>query len=447
MTAVMPHGLRHNHAYIRYRVSRVVSVLGSQLSAIAFPLVVLHLGGSAAEAGGVFTAGMLARVICQLPGGVIADRFDRRRVMIVTDLVRLAAMSSVPLAAALNHSHVSYAQVVAAAVVEGAATAAFGPSATAYVRELVSKEDLPRALAQTQGFSAAAQLAGPALGGLFFGLNPMLPFTLDAVSYGFAALLMVWVRAPHDASAKVAGDRRLTAGMRWLTGNATILRILAFASVVNLVTAAAQISVVVVLRQRGTSSDTIGLVMAAVGIGTVCGALFARRVMARLEPARLCLTLGTVWAAGFALFAATSSPWVIGPVLGCLYLLTPASGIMLGTMTLGEAPRDLLGRITTAQQIVSLSLATVGPLMAGALLEGFGPAATWLTLSGCLLTVTAVSIVPLVLRGPVATPKPDEAQTDQTQTDEAETDEARADDAPSTPDPVTRAPLPPRRLA
>ena len=398
MIAVTSPGLRHNHAYVLYRVSRVVSVLGSQLSAIAFPLVVLHLGGSAAQAGAVFTAGMLARVSCQLPGGVVADRFDRRTVMILADLVRLVAMGSIPLASVLHHGGVAYAQVLGAAVVEGAATAAFGPSATAFLRQLVVKEDLTRALAQTQGFAAAASLAGPALGGLFFGLNPMLPFTLDSASFGIAALLLVWVR-PRPREDTPPADRRVTAGMRWLLGNHAVLRILAFAGVVNLVAAASQISVVVVLRQRGTSPDTIGLVMAGVGIGTVTGALFARRVMDRLEPARLCLTLGAVWTAGFASFAVSSSPWLMGPVLGLLFLLTPASGVMLGTITLGEAPQDLLGRITTAQQIISLTLATIGPVLAGALLQGFGVAATWLTLSGCCLAVTAVTIVPMVVRG------------------------------------------------
>lgn len=400
MIAVVSRGLSHNRDYILYRVARVASILGSQISGIAYPLLVLRLGGSAAEAGAVFTCGMAVRLICQMPGGHIADRVDRRLLMIVADLVRLLAASAIPLVSALDHGHVAYAQLLATAVVEGAATSVFGPSATAYIRDLVPAEDLPRALGQTQGFSAATNMIGPALGGLLFGLSVMLPFVVDAVSYAVSAVLLLVVRTaatPPPAGA----DRRFTAGLRWLRGQPEMVRLLAFAGFLNLASAAIPVTVIVSQHGRGASSDTIGAILTCIGIGSIAGSMLARHVMARLNQTRLSLALGLAWTAGLASFALESSPWALGPVLALMCVLSPASGILLGTMTLKSAPPDLLGRISTAQMMVSLSLAALGPVLAGVLLQGLGVSTTWLILAGSCLVATVIGIAPALRRGSV----------------------------------------------
>jgi predicted MFS family arabinose efflux permease len=210
------------------------------------------------------------------------------------------------------------------------------------------------------------------------------------------------------AAGQAESDKRVTAGLRWLWGQPTVLRILAFAGVVNLVAAATQVTVVVSLRGQGTPAGAIGAVMACCGVGTVVGALLARRIMERLDAARLCLTLGVLFAAGFASFTLSSSPWVLGPVLGVVFLLSPAAGITLATITMGEAPKHLLGRVSTAEQMVTTTLATVGPVLAGLTLQTLGPSSTWLGLGACCLLATVLAILPMFAHrepaGTTATP-------------------------------------------
>jgi MFS family permease len=391
-------GLWHNRGYVRYRFARVASLLGSEISGIAYPLLVLHIGGGAAKAGAVASCWLLTQLVCQLPGGQLADRFDRRALMIGADVVRLAVVATIPLAAVWGE--VTFPQLIVVAVVESAAAAAFGPAAVALIRDLVPGEDLGRALGQTQGFRAATSLIGPVVGGACYALAPLLPFVLDAASYGLSAVLLVAVPVTWRRPARAApgADEGVTAGMRWLWRRPAVMRILAFASVINLVAAAAQVVVVVVLRQRGSSPEAIGVVMASVGAGGVVGALFAQRIMDRLDPPRLCLTIGVVWAAGFAAFAAAPSPWVIGPVLALMFLLSPAGGVMLSTITLGEAPHDMLGRVTTAEQTVSSTLAMAGPFLAGLTLGSLGASWICLLLGGASSLAALVVMVPLLVR-------------------------------------------------
>jgi hypothetical protein len=144
-------------------------------------------------------------------------------------------------------------------------------------------------------------------------------------------------------------------------------------------------------------------VLTCIGIGSVAGSMLARHVMARLDQTRLSLALGLAWTTGLASFALLSSPWAVGPVLALMCVLSPASGVLLGTMTLKSAPPDLLGRITTAQVTVSLGLAALGPVLAGGLLQGLGVSTTWLVLAGGCLLATAIGIAPAFRPGSAAT--------------------------------------------
>lgn len=397
-------GLWHNRDYVFYRTSRVTSVFGSRVSGIAYPLLVLGIGGSLVQAGALGSCQLITGMLFKLPGGHIADRFERRALMIAMDLARMVAVGTVPLAALLHG--LSFPQLLAVAVIEGAGSATFGPAATVYLREIVPKEHLTRALSQTQATSGAMSLIGPTVGGLLYGVDRLLPFTVDTASYVLSAALLLGVSASKPRPSGQGTDRRVTAGVRWLWRQPDLMRVVFFASSINLVAAALTVAVILSLRQHGLSAFAIGIVMACVGAGGVLGSLLATRVI-RLGPARLYLTVGLVWTAGIATFAAAFSPFVIGPVLAVMFALAPAAGIMLSRITLDKAPPDLLGRVSTAEQIVSSGLATAGPLLAAALLSGVGRSAMWLVLAAVCLTGTVVTIAPLISRTRATEASPD----------------------------------------
>ena len=119
--------------------------------------------------------------------------------------------------------------------------------------------------------------------------------------------------------------------------------------------------------------------------------------------------VGLVWAAGFAAFAVVSSPWVAGPVLCVLFVVSPASGRQMYNITVGAAPHEMLGRVSTAENMISSSLATVAPMLAGVMLEYLHATSTWLVLAAICALVTGVAVLPMVLARKAAQP-PEPAQ-------------------------------------
>ncbi|MFI6858347.1 MFS transporter [Streptomyces sp. NPDC050421] len=387
--------LRTNPDFRRYWISSTLSTLGSQLSLLAFPLLVLSIGGSAAQAGTVATCSMVTRTLLRLPAGHLADRFDRRMIMVGTDVVRLVALSSIPLASGLGE--LGQAHLLCVAVVEGTATALFSPAATIAVRDVVPEKDLTDALSRSQTAMASSSLIGPFLGGWLFTVDPILPFAVDAASYGVSALLLLRISTrPAPGVADSERDNRLTAGLRWLTHQRALLAALLFAAGINIVSAAAQTTMVVSLRQSGAGGTAIGAVMACAGVGGLLGAAAAPWLIKRITAGRLFLLIGAVWALGLAAFSRTTHPWLIGPVLVVVVFFSPPAGIVVGRAVLVLAPRDLLGRVSTATGLLMAGLASAGPILAGSFVDSMGGSRTWLILAGTAAVVTVVSSVPLL---------------------------------------------------
>ncbi|MCF4135909.1 MFS transporter [Streptomyces sp. Tue 6430] len=387
--------LRTNPDFRRYWISSTLSTLGSQLSLLAFPLLVLSIGGSAAQAGTVATCSLVTRTLLRLPAGHLADRLDRRTIMVGADLVRLVALSSIPLVSALGG--LGQTHLLSVAVVEGAATALFAPAATIAVRDVVPERDLTDALSRSQAAMASSSLIGPFLGGWLFTVDPVLPFAADALSYGVSAVLLLRIgtRTPREG-AGAERDNRLTAGLRWLTHQRALLAALLFAAGINVVSAAAQTTMVVSLRQSGAGGTAIGAVMACAGVGAMLGAAAAPRLIKRITAARLFLLIGAVWALGLAVFSRTTQPWTIGPVLVVVVFFSPPAGIVVGRAILVLAPRDLLGRVSTATGLLMAGLASLGPVLAGSFVDSLGSSRTWLALAVTAAVVTVVSSVPLL---------------------------------------------------
>jgi len=395
--------LWHDRNYVLYRVSRAICNLGSQISGIAGPLLVLSMSdGGVVRAGAVGSAALAVRMAAQLPGGKLADRFDQRLLMVVLDVVRVIAVGSIPLAAALGH--LTFPLVLVVVVIGSAASTVFGSTAMVFVRLVVPPGQFARAMSQSQASFGVAALAGPMLGGALYAVDPMLPFIVDSGSYLVSAVLLLAVSArfhqPTDdePAAVQQVDRRATAGLRWLLGQRGIMRIVLLCSVLNLVGAAMGVAAVIVMSERGTPSGVIGIVVTGGGAGTIVGSLIARKAVA-LGPIWIFVSSGLLWAGALATLTVSSSPWVIGGVVTFLAVLGPSSGVMLFKILRDEAPKNLYGRVISAQQLVGTSLATAGPLLAGVLVAAFGGRLVWLVL---IMGPTLAS------RRPVDPPTPDQ---------------------------------------
>ena len=137
--------LRQNADFRRLWIGEVASTLGTRLSAVAYPLLVLALTGSPGRAGVVGFLRTLPYFLLALPVGVFADRHDRRRLILLADALGFAAIGSIALAAAADA--LTFEQVAVVAFVEGSAGVVVRTALTASLPRLVAREQLPEAVA------------------------------------------------------------------------------------------------------------------------------------------------------------------------------------------------------------------------------------------------------------------------------------------------------------
>ena len=171
--------LRRNRNFVLLQSGQLLSTLGNQTSVVAYPLLVLAVTHSPAKAGLVAFAGILPYPLFVLPAGLVADRWDRKRVMIVTDVVRALALGG--LVAAIAGGDPAFALIFVVAFIDGTAFAFFNIAEVGALRAVVPKEQLPAAAAAEQARLSTVVLAGPPLGGFLFGLGRSLPFLLAAL--------------------------------------------------------------------------------------------------------------------------------------------------------------------------------------------------------------------------------------------------------------------------
>lgn len=392
------HVLRTNANLRRSFLADLTSNLGSALSTLAYPLLVLSLGGSAVQAGTVGTVALATRLGLRLPAGSLVDRWNRRVVMLLADLVRCAAVATIPLVALWSVT--PYWQLLLVAVIEGSASALFGPANSVLTRDIVAPSELADALGVNQAMLSAVNLAGPALGGALFAVDPVLPFTVDAASYAVSALLIwrITVRPGEGAGAEsgpTGRDAGAMAGLRWLIAQRELLVVLLYAAVINLVSAAIDVTVILDLRAGGASGSLIGPILSCVGAGGIIGSLLSPWLVRKLSMRTIVLGIGVVWTAVLAVFALVFQPAVVAVLLTLLMLLSPAAGVVVFKALLGQTPRHLVGRVSAATSLLLNGLAALGPVAAGSLYQSLGGAPAWAALALLTGAVTAGGWLPL----------------------------------------------------
>src|SRR4051812_17484001 len=365
-------------------------MLGISISAFAYPLIVLDETGSPAKAGLVGSILAGTAFFLRLPAGVLADRWNRRAILIGCDLGR--AVNAAAFAIALALGHFFYAQVLAVAFVEAALGVLFGPAEAAAVRRVVAPEQVRDAVAQNQSRSAIPGLVGPPLGGALLGAGRALPIVADAVSYLVSLACVLSVRAPLGGGRKETDRKPLAdvfTGLRWIWAQRFLRTLLLWFVGVGVVFSSIGLVVLVLARDRGASAGELGFAFAITAAGGVIGALITPPVLRRFRPASVVVTFAWVSTATAFLLLAADSPYAIGALGGIAFLFAPAVNAIAFAAIAEGAPDELQGRVTSAGiQIANLG-APVGPLLAGLLLGALG-ASRAIVVYGCALLVLAV---------------------------------------------------------
>ena len=366
MTAVP---LRRNRDFVLLQIGQLLSSAGTSSSSIAFPLLVLAITHSPAKAGIVAFARSLPSVLFALPAGLAADRWSRRRLMIVADGVRVLAIGS--LAATILLDRVIFWEIVAVAFVEGSGTAVFFGAQPGALRAVVPARQLPAAAAAETGRQAVVRLAGPPLGGALFGLARALPFLVDALSYAFSTVSLLAMRTPfqeerepHTASLR----SRLAEGFHFVWRQPFLRTCALLFGLGNFIGPGVLFAVVVIGRQQGLSGGEVGALIAVFGACLLLGSLVSPLVR-RLLPVRAVLVLELWTWIGCAVFLVWPSVYVLTAGILPTALAIPSTDSVVHGYRIAMTPDRLLGRAESVRSMISLLIAPLGPLTAGVLLS------------------------------------------------------------------------------
>lgn len=395
-----PVALRRNRDFQILWLAQVTSEVGTAVSSVAYPLLVLALTHSAARAGVVGFAASLPWFLFSLPAGALVDRFDRKRVMLTCEACRAFALGSIAVALAIHQLH--FVQIAVVAFVETSFAIPFFVSERAALRQVVAEGQLGDAVSQNQARAFAGGLVGPPLGGFLFGLGRGVPFLTDAVSYIVSFVGVAAVRTNLRASGvRPRGrlDREIVEGMRWLWGQPFLRATSLLAASINPLWAAVVLYIVVVSRLHGASASAVGVMMAIVGGGGLIGAFLAPSMRRRLDP-RIIL-LGEPWLAAVLvpLTALTANAYALGAIVAAMISFAPTWEATVVGYRLSIVPDHLQGRVQSVAVFTSHTADALGPLAAGLLIASFGSKLTALVLGGWALSVALVGTATPVLRG------------------------------------------------
>jgi MFS family permease len=361
--------LRRNRDFILLQVAGLLSSGGSQISAIAYPLLVLALTNSPAKAGIVTFARLFGMAVLALPAGLVADRWPRRRLMIAAHVLRAVAVGSLGLLVVLGEAVFWVIPVVA--FVEGTGAILYSAAHAGAMRAVVPKHQLPDAVAAVTGREAAIGLASPALGGVLFGLSRALPFLFHAVSYAFASIALLAMRTPFQeerSNNRSPLRSRLAEGFRFLWDHA-FLRTCAFLfGLANFIGPGVLLAVVVIGKQQGLSGGKVGLLVSAFGACLLLGAFLSPFIRRRL-PVRGVLLLELWTWVGCGLFVVWPNVYVLTASILPTALAIPSTDSVVEGYMLAMTPDRLVGRVASVRTTIALLIAPLGPLTAGILID------------------------------------------------------------------------------
>lgn len=351
------------------QLSQLVSSGGSQITAIAYPLLVLSLTGSSAKAGLVAFARLLPVALFALPAGLAADRWSRRRVMIAAHATRAVAVGA--LGVLIASGEIVFWVIPIVAFIEGAGGAFYGASQAGALRAVVPHQQLPAAVSVVTGREAAVVLAAPPLGGALYGLARALPFLVHAVSYAVSTALLLWIRTPfqEEREADAAPLRaRLAQGFHFLWSH-PFLRTMAFLfGLANFVAPGVLLAIVVIGKEDGLTGGQVGLLVSAWGGAVLLGSFLSPFVRRRLSTRHILLLELWTWT-GCALFLIWPNVYVLTASIVPTGLAIPSTDSVVRSYELTMTPDRILGRVESARSTIALMIAPLGPLVAGVLLD------------------------------------------------------------------------------
>ena len=389
-----PKPLWLNRDYMLLWSGQMVSNVGTQVSTLAFPLLILALTGSPAQAGFAGALRALPYVIFSLPAGALIDRWDRKRIMILCDSGRAISMASIPVA--LVFGHLTIVQLYLVSLIEGTLFVFFNIAEVACLPRVVPKEQLPAATAQNMATDGITALLGPSLGGALYTVGRMLPFLADAVSYAVSVLSLFLIRTKFQKE-RVAARRKLWVeireGLAWLWHHPLIRFIAILTGGYNFILAGYVLIIIVLAQQQHATSFTIGLIFAAGGISAVLGSIVAPALQRRLSFGQAIIGSSWLIALFMPLYSIAPNPLMLGIITAASFIVEPLYNVVQLSYRSALIPDELQGRVNSVFRLIAFGGQPLGLALTGVLIQNIGVIQTVLICSAGLFVLAIAATV------------------------------------------------------
>lgn len=441
-------GLWRHGDFLKLWSAQTVSLVGTQVSALALPLTaILKLNATPFEVGLLGSLQYLPFLLVTLPAGAIVDRLRRRPVLVAADLARALILLGVPVAVWLGHLSMGLLYPVAFLV--GMLSVFFDVAHQSYLPALVEPGQLVEGNTKLQLSYSGAQLAGPGIGGVLVQLlTAPIAILADAASYVGSALLLVSIRRPEPQEPRPDAGGGLRADLRGLgqdirEGTAfvwrhALIRPLALATgTANFFYLFGMTGAVLTLyavRVLHLSPAQLGLVLAVGNVGAILGSLAADRVLERWRFGLVMIVCSVVSAVAISMMALATRGTAL-PVLAAAVLVGETGIVVydIAQISLRQAatPPRLLGRMNATVRFVNWGPIPVGALVGGTLGQTIGLRPTlWVAAAGSVLP--AVPLLLSQIRGLRRLPEPVEPlEPSASDTDESPVAETVEPDGPA----------------
>jgi MFS family permease len=356
---------------------QTISSTGTQVSQLAFPLLILAVTHSPEQAGFAGALRALPYLLFSLPAGALIDRWDRKRTMILCDTGRAISMASIVVALLLGH--LTVLQIYLVSTVEGTLFVFFNIAEVACLPRVVTKEQLPAATAQNQATDGITSLLGPSLGGALYAAGRLLPFLADAISYAASVVSLFFIKARFQKE-RIAARRALWVeiqeGLTWLWHQRLIRFIAILTGGYNFIFAGFTLIVIVLAQNQHASSVIIGLIFAIGGVGGILGAIIAPSIQRRFSFAQV--IIGTTWISTLLLpcFVIAPNAVVLGVVVALTLSTGPIYNVVQFSYRMAIIPDELQGRVNSMFRLLAFGGQPLGLALTGILIQHFGVVVT-----------------------------------------------------------------------
>ena len=372
----------------KFWTGETISSFGSSITQFALPLLVFKLTGSAVSLGIAFAMFGLPHLFFGLLIGAWSDRLDRKRLMIVVDVVSAAVVASVPLASAAGVLSVWWI------FVSGFALATLGiffqAAEFAAIPSLVERDQLVTANGRIQASFSAATVVGPLAAGGVLAFVPIESLLyIDALTFVVSAAALALIARPFNApreTVRTSIRADVVEGLRYVLRHPVLRNISAMMALINLVSVTVYAQMVLFAKQRFAVSDSeLGLLFAADGAGVVVMSLAAGPLRGRFSFGNV--ALGALMLSGVLTIALAYAPTYLLAVV--VSALSSGLGILFnintGSLRQAIVPNHLLGRIITIAMVLGFSASPIGATIGGFIVERTGDVQTVYASIGALV--------------------------------------------------------------